>query len=84
MNSTSSSDSEKENDDVNVLKRQKFLVGKEMYRRLQRPTVREILKQNEQGRLVLRSYSQNKKLTKHSRNILIELIVSHLLNSVNG
>lgn len=74
MSSTSSSDSE-ENNDPNVLKRKKLFVGKEMYRRLKRPSVREILKQNKQGRLILRSYSQNKTLSKHSRNILIELIL---------
>ncbi|XP_071652598.1 uncharacterized protein [Temnothorax longispinosus] len=55
-----------------------------MYKRLQRPTVREILKYNEQGRLIVRSYGQTKILSKHSRNVLLELLISHLINTVKG
>lgn len=51
-----------------------------MYKRLKRLTVREILKENEQGRLILRNYSQRKTLSKYSRHILIELLTSYLLN----
>jgi len=40
------------------LKRQKCFVETEMYKRLQRPNVCEILKKNEQGRLILQNYSQ--------------------------
>jgi len=55
-----------------------------MYKRLQRPNVREILKENEQVRLILRNYSQTKTLSKYSRHILVELLTSHLLNTVRG
>ncbi|XP_011707441.1 PREDICTED: uncharacterized protein LOC105462503 [Wasmannia auropunctata] len=82
--SSSFSESEEENTDPIVLKKQKCFVGKEMYKRLQRPTVREILKECEQGRMILRTYSQTKILSKHCRNILVELIVSYLLNTVKG
>lgn len=78
--STSSSDSE-ENNSPN---RQKLVVGTQMYKKLQRPTVHDILKENEQGRLILRNYSQSKVLSKYSRHVLVELLTSHLINTVKG
>lgn len=79
MSINSSSDSE-ENTPPN---RQKF-VGAQMYKSLRRPTVRDILKENEQGRIILRSYSQCKTLSKYSRHVIVELLVSHLINNIKG
>ncbi|XP_036139039.1 uncharacterized protein LOC118644497 isoform X2 [Monomorium pharaonis] len=80
---TSSCESSCESEET-PLKKKKLIVGTQTYKRLQRPTVREILKENAQGALILRNYAKNKILTKYCRHMLVELIISNIINTVKG
>ena len=54
-----------------------------MFKRLTRPNVRDILTDSEQGRKIIKRYS-NQILSKEARNHVLEIIVSWLVDTVKG
>lgn len=59
-------------------------IGSSIFRKLQRPSVEDILKTTTQGRAILKFYRQTKLLSRKCRNLLVGLILSDILNRING
>lgn len=50
--------------------------------KLQRPSVKNILNLTAQGRAILKSYTKNKILSRKCRNIIVDLVLSEILNNI--
>ncbi|XP_066595383.1 uncharacterized protein [Prorops nasuta] len=67
-----------------VLERQNCFVGEDMYKRLTRPNIKELLKKTSEGRIILSYYKTNKILDRKTRNILVETVISTIINDLQG
>lgn len=80
-NISSDEDTDKEN---SCSLRNENSSGSSIYRKLQRPSVKDILNLTTHGRAILKSHKNYKTLNRKCRNIIVDLILSELLNHVDG
>lgn len=73
--SISSSDEDSSNEEA---------IGSLIFRKLQRPSVKDILKKTAQGRAIIKSYEKQKVLSKKCRSVIVDLILSEVLNNIRG
>lgn len=68
-------------DDNYVLKRENAFTGKLSYAlRTKNVSVKAILNTNIQGEAIVKSYKTSKFLTRKSRNLIVEIILTELMN----
>ncbi|XP_066600970.1 uncharacterized protein [Prorops nasuta] len=81
-----SDESDEENTASNCqqLERTKSFVGNDMYRRLTQPKVKTILQNSHSGRTIIQSYKKSKTLSRQNRNILVDIIITHIIDHVHG
>ncbi|CAL1685105.1 unnamed protein product [Lasius platythorax] len=86
-NITYSSDEEISNErdnNENLVDKENCFVGSSVFRKLQRPSVKNILKLTAQGRAILKSYERHKILNRKCRSNIVDLILSEILNKIHG
>lgn len=82
---TSSEDEENnERDNNENFDEKNCFVGSSVFRKLQRPSVKNILKLTAQGRAILKSYEKRKALSRNCRRTIVDLILSEILNKIYG
>jgi len=73
-----------ERDNENLIDKENCSAGSSVFRKLQRPSVKSILKLTTQGRVILKSYEKRKILNRKCRNTIVDLILSEILNKIHG
>ncbi|XP_024877873.1 uncharacterized protein LOC112458459 isoform X2 [Temnothorax curvispinosus] len=79
-----SSDEDSTNKENRSFLNEQATTSSSIFRKLQRPSVKDILKGTSQGRAILKSYEKQKLLSRPCRNNIVDLILSEVLNNIHG
>lgn len=84
LNTSDNTSSDEDIHEDNSSNKENCFAGSSVFRKLQRPFVKDILKQSAQGRAILKGYERQKLLSRKCRNVIVDLILSDILNNIHG